>query len=55
MTMLMIGKIEDKGRRGDRGCVGWMASLTFSGHEFEEALGNSEGQREAWCAADHGV
>ena len=32
--------------------IGW--HHRFNGHEFEQALGDSEGQ-EAWCAAVHGV
>ena len=33
--------------------VGWHHRL--NGHEFEQALGDSEGQRrEDWCAAVHG-
>ena len=33
--------------------VGWHNQL--SGHGFEQTLGDSEGQGEAWCAAVHGV
>ena len=32
--------------------IGWHHWL--NGHEFEQTLGDSEGQ-EAWCAAVHGV
>ena len=32
--------------------VGWHHRL--NGHEFEQTLGDSEGQ-EAWCVAVHGV
>ena len=32
--------------------IGWHHS--FSGHEFEQTQGDSEGQ-EAWCVAVHGV
>ena len=32
--------------------VGW--HHRFNGHEFEQPLGGSE-DREAWCAAVHGV
>ena len=42
---------EEKGRTEDE-MVGWYHWL--DGHEFERALGDSEG-REAWCAAVHGV
>ena len=40
----MPGKIEGKRRRGDRGWDGWVASLTPNRHEFEQTLGDSEGQ-----------
>ena len=33
--------------------VGWHHRL--DGHEFEQTLGDSEGEREAWHAAAHGV
>ena len=33
--------------------VGWHHHL--SGHEFEQALGDSEGQGEAWCTAVHSI
>ena len=42
---------EEKGRTEDE-MVGWYHWL--DGHEFERALGDSEG-REAWCAAVRGV
>ena len=29
--------------------------VELDGHEFEQALGVGDGQREAWCAAIHGV
>ena len=32
--------------------VGWHHQ--FNGHEFEQTLGDSEGQ-EVWCASVHGV
>ena len=41
---------EEKGRTEDE-MVGWHHRL--NGHEFEQALG--VGDREAWCAAVHGV
>ena len=40
-----------EGRTEDE-MVGWHHRL--NGREFEQALGDSEGQ-EAWCAAVHGV
>ena len=42
---------EGKGTREDE-IVGWHHQL--SGHEFEQALGVDD-DREAWCAAVHGV
>ena len=41
---LVPEKIEGKRRRGDRGWDGWVASLTPNRHEFEQTLGDSEGQ-----------
>ena len=39
----MMGKIEGRKRRGNRGeMVGWHHQL--NGHEFEQILGDSEGQ-----------
>ena len=40
---LLLGKIEGRRRRGNRGWDGWMASQP-NGHEFEQILGDSEGQ-----------
>ena len=50
----MLGKIEGRRRRGWQRMrwVGWHHWL--NGHEFEQALGDGEGQ-EAWRAAVHGV
>ena len=57
----LIGKIHDagkdwrqegKGSREDE-MVGWHQWL--SGHEFEQTLGNGEGQRGAWHATFYGV
>ena len=42
---------EEKGKTEDK-MVGWHHWL--NGHEFEQALGDGEGQ-EAWCATVHGV
>ena len=51
---LMLGKIESKRRRGNRGWDGWMASLTrwtwvraHSGRQWRTG--------KDWCAAVHGV
>ena len=51
---LMLGKIEGWRRRGakENEVVGWHHQL--SGHEFEQALEIVK-DREAWCAAVHGV
>ena len=49
----MLGKIEGRRTRGQQGeLVGGHHRL--NGHEFEQALGDGEGQ-EAWRAAVHGV
>ena len=45
-------KQEEKGTTEDE-LVGWHHWL--SGHEFEQALGDSEGHGSLWCAAVHGV
>ena len=49
---LMLGKIEDRRRRGqkDRRRDGWMASLT-NGHEFEQAQEDGEGQGNLACCS----
>ena len=41
------------GEGGDRGCDDWMASLT-QGHEFEQTLGDSEGQGSLVCYSPWG-
>ena len=44
------GKIEGKRRRGQRR-MRWLGDITDSGHEFEQTLGDSGGQRSlAWCS-----
>ena len=48
---LMLGKIERKRRRG-RQMVGWQHWL--NGHEFEQALGDSEGQGSLACCRPWG-
>ena len=40
---LMLGKIEGKGRR-EQQKMRWLDSSTINGHEFEQTLGDSEGQ-----------
>ena len=51
---LMPGETEGRRRRRQEDeMVGWHHRL--SGHEFEQAPRDSEGQRGAWYAASHGV
>ena len=50
----MLGKIEGRRIRGRQNeMVGWRHQL--SGHEFEQTLGDSDGQGRLLCAAVHGV
>ena len=52
---LMLGKTECRKRRGQQ-MMRWLDGIADSGHEFEQAPGDSEGQgREAWHAAVHEV
>ena len=49
---LIMGKIEGRRRRG------WLRMRWLDGHEFEQAPGVGNGlvmDREAWCAAVHGI
>ena len=48
---LMLGKIEGRRRRGQQGdeMIGWHQQL--NGHEFEQALGDSEGQESLACCS----
>ena len=46
---LMLGKIEGRRRRGQQRMVGWYHWL--SGHEFEQTLGDSEGQGSLVCCS----
>ena len=47
---LMLGKIEGRRRRDDRGCmVGWHHGLDV--HEFEQALGVGDGQGSLVCCS----
>ena len=46
------GEQEEKGMPEDE-MAGWHHRL--NGHEFEQSLGDSEGQRSLVCAAVHGV
>ena len=52
--MLVLGKIEGK-RRRKRQRMRWLEGITDSNeHEFEQTQEIVK-DREAWCAADHGV
>ena len=48
---LMLGKIESRRRRGvtEDEMVGWLHRL--NGHEFEQALGDGEGQGSLVCCS----
>ena len=47
---LMLGKIQGKKRRGNRGWDGWMAHQ-LNGHEFEQAPGVGDGQGSLECCS----
>ena len=49
---LMLGKIEDRRRGWQDEMVGWLHWL--SGHEFEQALGDGEGQGSLVCCSPLG-
>ena len=51
---LMLGKTEGRKRRGEAEdeMVGWPHQL--NGHEFEQALGDSGGQRNLMCCSPWG-
>ena len=49
---LMLGKTEGRRRRGDSEKVGWHHQL--NGHEFEQALGDSEGRGSLACCSPWG-
>ena len=48
----MLRKIEGKRRRGKDEMAGWHHQ--FSGHEFEQALGDGEGQGSLVCCNSWG-
>ena len=52
---LMLGKIEGKRRRGQH-TMRWLDGITDSinGHEFEQTLGDSEGQGSLECCSLRG-
>ena len=49
---LMLGKTEDRRRRGEDEMVGWHQGL--SGHESEQTPGNGEGQERLACCSPWG-
>ena len=46
---LILGKMEGKRRRGWR--IKWLDSIWLNGHESEQILGDSEGQRSLECCS----
>ena len=49
---LMLGKIEGRRRKTEDEMVGWHHQL--NGHEFEQTLGDDEGQRSLVCCGPQG-
>ena len=50
---LMLGKIDGRRRRGQQR-MRWLDGITDSKDEFEQALGNSEGQGSLMCCGPCG-
>ena len=49
----MLGKIEGRRKRGQREMAGWHHQL--NGHEYEQTLGDSEGQGSLACCSPWGL
>ena len=49
---LMLGKIEGRRRKTEDEMVGWHHQI--NGHEFEQTLGDDEGQRSLMCCCPQG-
>ena len=47
---LMLGKIEGRRRRGGQR-IRWLDGYQFNGREFEQTLGDSEGQGSLVCCS----
>ena len=51
---LMLGKIEGR-RRGWLHRMRWLNSITYKAHEFEQTLGDTEGQGSLACCSPWGL